>query len=119
MKKLAFIYAAFSLPLLTLAGCDDMKVQHPLNRSASDTQEITATDIEDSALEQYITTALLRDPLFRNGHVTVTSHRGQVTLHGTVTTQEHIVKAEDITRRIQGVTAVINSLSLKSANTQI
>lgn len=118
MKKLPLIYAIVSLPLLLLTGCDGTTTQQNTNRTASNMQETSETGIDDSALEQQVTTALQRDPLFRNGDVTVSSLQGQVTLNGEVATREHISKAEDIARRIQGVNAVTNKLVMKSANTQ-
>lgn len=120
MKKLPVIYAILSLPLLLLTGCDGMSNPQSTNPTASDMQAAneTGVGVDDRALEQQVTTALQRDPLFRNGDVAVSSLQGQVTLSGAVATSEHVSKAEDIARRVQGVSAVTNSLVLKSDNSQ-
>ena len=116
MKTAPLIYVILSLPLL-LTGCDGMNKEPTYTGAASDTPPSSTNVPADSILEQQVNTAIQRDPLFRNGDVSVSVMESTVRLSGRVATPEHIAKAEEIARNIQGVKAVSNDLVLSGAGT--
>ncbi|MDP5131321.1 MAG: BON domain-containing protein [Paraglaciecola sp.] len=118
MKILPVIYVIFSLPVLLLTGCDDMNKQPTYTGLNGDKPATTAALPTDDMLEQQVNTGIQRNPLFKNGDVSVLVLDSHVTLSGQVTTPEHIVKAEEIARNVQGVKRINNRLLLSAAVTQ-
>jgi osmotically-inducible protein OsmY len=66
----------------------------------------------DAALTTRVKTRLIAAPDLGGIRIHVNSRDGQVTLTGTVTTQEFRQEAEKITRRTEGVHQVVNQLEI-------
>ena len=105
LKKLVLVGGMSAMFALT--GCE-MLNHHSGDRTAGralDDKTITATVKHD----------LNREPVYKFGGVDVTTYNGTVQLSGFVDTEEQKRIAGDIARRAEGVTQVVNNISLKPA----
>lgn len=94
--------------VLALTGCEMMN-HHDSDRTAGralDDKTITATVQHD----------LNREPVYKFNDVDVKTFDGVVQLSGFVDTQGQKQRAGDIAKQAEGVTQVVNNITLKPAN---
>lgn len=96
------VYSLALMAMLLGAGCAGNRYE----RSTGET-------IDDNATTFRVKNALGDDPIYKYPDVTVTTFKGRVQLGGFVNTQEQKSKAEDITRKVEGVKDVTNAIVLK------
>lgn len=95
--------------MFALTGCEMMN-HHSGDRTAGralDDKTVTATVQHD----------LNREPVYKFDGVDVKTYDGVVQLSGFVDTQEQKQRAGDIARQSEGVTQVVNNISLKPTGT--
>lgn len=103
MKNVSrFIAFIAALLTATLLGC-----------ASSPKQESTGQYIDDSVITTKVKAALLNEPSLKSLEIGVETYKGQVQLSGFVTSADGIAKANEVARRVQGVTSVRNSLVVK------
>ena len=101
LKQLLGTFMASGLVLLA-AGC------------AGDRPERTAgQSIDDQAIARRVEEALREDPSYKFTDVKVVAYEGKVQLSGFVEKGEQKGHAEDIAKKIQGVKAIKNDITLK------
>jgi osmotically-inducible protein OsmY len=76
----------------------------------STTGESLGTNLNDTQITSAVKTKLAADQMASLSRVSVTTVRGNVSLTGIVPTAEDRSRAEDIARRVNGVTQVTNNL---------
>lgn len=69
--------------------------------------------IDDSAIELRLRAALLAEPAIRGSTISISSNNGEVTLRGTVPSQQALRKAAAIAGKVGGVRTVRNHLKVK------
>jgi osmotically-inducible protein OsmY len=69
--------------------------------------------VADARLQRQVEVALAADPYFYGEHVSVTIQNGVATLHGIIFDDWDLRMAMRISRRIPGVTHVVNDLEIK------
>jgi len=85
-----------------LAGC-----------AGTPTQESTGEYLDNSFITAKVKAALLNDENLRSGTISVASFKGGVQLSGFVPTETDKLRAEAVTRDINGVKSVTNSIQVK------
>jgi hypothetical protein len=70
-------------------------------------------------LQSSVTDALSKDPALKGQQVTATVAQGQVTLTGTVETNAERQEAETAAANVQGVSGILNNLTVKEANSPV
>jgi osmotically-inducible protein OsmY len=73
----------------------------------------SADPTSDEALRERVVAALHSDRYFYDAHVTVSVEKGDVVLHGFVTSDWDLLDAMRIARKAAGNHRVVNKLSLK------
>lgn len=73
----------------------------------------------DAALQSNVTNALSNDAALKGQQVTATVSQGQVTLTGTVQTNAERQEAETAAANVQGVSGILNNLTVKDANSPV
>ncbi len=106
MKTLRIITAAGAATILLsvsgLTGCQ----REPVERSASESQE-------DQKLAEAVKAAFASSPSFKFPDVVVASFKGTVQLSGFVVSDDQKEAAEVLAKKVSGVKAVENKISLK------
>lgn len=69
--------------------------------------------VDDSVITTKVKTALLSDPEVSGMDINVTTFKGRVQLNGLVDNARQIEQAAQLARRVGGVAAVENNLSIK------
>ncbi len=106
MKILPAITAAAATTiLLSVSGLTSCQ-REPVERSASESQE-------DQKLAEAVKAAFASSPSFKFPDVTVASFKGTVQLSGFVVSDDQKKAAEDLAKKVSGVKAVENEISLK------
>jgi len=105
--QIAFIQAvAFACVVsLGMAGCDS-------NRDGARATTTVGTEIDDSVITTRVKAALLSDTEVKSFDIKVETRKGQVQLSGFVGTQARIDYAVALTRKVEGVRGVENSMNL-------
>lgn len=103
MKQSRF-FSAFILILLTtfFLGC-----------ASTAKHEGTGEYVDDTVITAKVKAAILEEPSLKASEINVETFKGIVQLSGFVTSQTAINKAVEVTRRINGVKSVTNSMRLK------
>ena len=70
--------------------------------------------VDDSAITAKVKTAFAQDPGVKAMDVKVNTHKGTVQLSGWVNTAEEKARAEEVAKKISGVTTVENKIVLKT-----
>ena len=73
----------------------------------------TGEYIDDTVITGKVKAALIADPDLKATEINVETFRGTVQLSGFVSSPDHIPKAVDLARRIDGVQAVKNDIAIK------
>ena len=71
------------------------------------------SQVDDSVITARVKSALLADPLMKSLDVSVVTNKGEVQLSGFVDNQAQLTRAVEITKAAEGVSSVVNHLSLK------
>ncbi|MFO7883991.1 MAG: BON domain-containing protein, partial [Desulfobacteraceae bacterium] len=77
------------------------------------TRESTGEYVDNSVITAKVKAAILEDPMLKMFQINVETFKGEVQLSGFVDSAEAAARAEEITRRVKGVTSVKNSLVVK------
>ena len=98
------IISAFILILLTVffIGC-----------ASTAKHEGTGEYVDDTVITTKVKAAILEEPTLKSAEINVETFKGIVQLSGFVSSKNDINKAVEITRRINGVKSVTNSMRLK------
>jgi len=102
--------------LAALAGCSRENPDvDKVARQAERQVERAAVVLDDAAITTKVKSALIADSRLSGLSIDVDTTKNIVTLRGTVASDELRRHAEDVARKIEGVTDVKNDLSLKPA----
>lgn len=99
-KRLFMVIIA--LLFLTLLGC-----------AASSTQESTGQYIDDATITTKVKAAIFNEPTLKSAEINVETFKGSVQLSGFVSSRADIDTAVKLTRKIEGVKEVHNSMKMK------
>ena len=77
------------------------------------TSESTGEYMDNSVITAKVKAAILEDPMLKVFQINVESFKGEVQLSGFVDSAQAAARAVQITRRVEGVTSVKNSLVIK------
>ncbi len=77
------------------------------------TSESTGEYMDNSVITAKVKAAILEDPMLKVFQINVESFKGEVQLSGFVDSAEASARAVQITRRVEGVTSVKNSMVIK------
>lgn len=99
-RRSAFLTAAVFT--LALAGC-----------ASTDKQASTGQYLDDSVITTKVKAELLKEPDLKSGQISVETFKGDVQLSGFVSSKASIDKAVAITRKVEGVRSVKNSMILR------
>jgi len=95
----AFFFAMF---VLLLAGC-----------AATPQQASTGQIIDDSVITTKVKAAIFQEPTLKSLEISVKTYKGIVQLSGFVGSSDVALRAAEVTRRVEGVQGVKNSLVVK------
>lgn len=76
-------------------------------------RESTGEYLDNSVITAKVKAEILDDPMLKVFQINVETFKGEVQLSGFVDSAAAAARAEEITRRVQGVTSVKNSLVVK------
>ena len=79
----------------------------------SDKRASTGEYIDDTMITGKVKAALVADPELKATEINVETFKGTVQLSGFVSAPEHIPKAAQLTRKIEGVQGVKNDIAVK------
>lgn len=99
-KRLFMVTIA--LLFLALLGC-----------AASSTQESTGEYIDDATITTKVKAAIFNEPTLKSAEINVETFKGSVQLSGFVSSRADIDTAVKLTRKIEGVKEVHNSMKIK------
>ena len=104
MKKRNVVIHCFVILMLiaALAAC-----------ASTRTQSSAGEYVDDSVITTKVKSLLAADDFLKSFQIGVESFKGEVQLSGFVNSQKAVNKAVEITRSVQGVTSVKNSLVVK------
>jgi hyperosmotically inducible periplasmic protein len=109
LKKIVLVGGMSAIFALT--GCE-MLNNHSGDRTAG-------RALDDKTITSTVQHDLNREPVYKFGSVDVKTYDGVVQLSGFVDTQDQKQRAGEIAQRAEGVTQVVNNISLKpSGNMQ-
>jgi osmotically-inducible protein OsmY len=83
--------------------------------AGTSTRESTGEYIDDSTVTTKVKAAFVKDPLVKALDVKVDTFKGTVQLSGFVDTSEQKTRAEEVAAGVNGVRAVKNNITVKSA----
>lgn len=81
--------------------------------SLKDGKQTVGNKFDDTMITAQIKSAMLSDPLVKSLDVSVTTRKGEVQLSGFVDNVTQLTYAEQVAKGVEGVTAVVNHMSLK------
>ena len=103
MKKTQFACTLIAALMLTsIVAC-----------SATPTRESTGQYVDDTTITAEVKAAILNEATLKVTEINVETYKGTVQLSGFVRSEENIITAVQVTRRIKGVVAVKNDMRLK------
>ncbi len=103
MKKLTRISAILAaIVMTTVVGC-----------AATPNHESTKDYVSDSTITTKVKAAILNEPTLKVAEINVETFKGVVQLSGFVSSQANMVKAVEVTRRVNGVQSVRDDMRLK------
>ncbi|MEX3932158.1 BON domain-containing protein [Paraburkholderia phymatum] len=111
-KKAALLITYSLLTSTPLAGF----AQGGNASSASQTtKSASSSKSADRALQKRVRAALAKDKQLNAANITVRARGGAVSLQGSVTSQDEVSRAEEVTKGVSGVTSVTNSLTVRQS----
>jgi osmotically-inducible protein OsmY len=99
--------------VLALTGCE-MLSQHN-----AESDRTAGRALDDKTITASVKHDLNREPVYKFNEVDVKTFDGVVQLSGFVDTQEQKRRAEDVAKRAEGVTQVVNNITLKPDNNSL
>ncbi len=99
------VAVAAALAGLALAGCN--------NNTPADKQVSAGTHLDDAVITTKVKSTLLTDSAARSGDTSVETRKGEVLLSGFVDNQAQADREVQLTKGVEGVTAVTNKLMIK------
>jgi osmotically-inducible protein OsmY len=81
---------------------------------ATPTRESTGEYIDDSTITTKVKTALLGDKQVSSGSISVETFKGAVQLSGFVANEAQVIRAGEVTSKVEGVKTVHNNLIIKA-----
>ncbi|HKX62529.1 MAG TPA: BON domain-containing protein [Verrucomicrobiae bacterium] len=73
--------------------------------------------MDDRGISSRVKSALKKDPVFKYEDVDVQTYNGVVQLSGWATTADQVERASGVAQRVEGVSGVINHISIKRTQT--
>ncbi|MES2206535.1 MAG: BON domain-containing protein [Pseudomonadota bacterium] len=128
MKKILKYTVAMSI-ILGLAGCDKQpastetvgekidRTTETVNKDVNDASKKTEAVLDDTAITAKVKAAILAEPNLKSLQINVETANHDVTLSGSVDSQEQFTRAQELTSSLAGVKGVSNNLVVKSTNT--
>jgi len=128
MKKILKYTVAMSI-ILGLAGCDKQtastetvgekidRTTENINKEANDTSKKTEEVLDDTAITAKVKAAILAEPNLKSLQINVETDNGNVTLSGSVDSQEQLTRVQQLISSLAGVKGISNNLVVKSTNT--
>ena len=108
LKRLMLVSGASAIMAVTaLTGCKS---------SSSESERSAGRAMDDRAISEKVAEKLKNEPVYKFTDVDVRTFGGVVQLSGFVSTDDQKNRAEDIAESVDGVTRVINNISLKPDN---
>ncbi|MDN0076795.1 BON domain-containing protein [Crenobacter sp. SG2303] len=74
--------------------------------------EQLAAEVSDAELAAKVKAALDQDPELAKLHLKVTNKKGDITIDGTMTDDQQMLKAGEITQNVPGVKNVLNNMMM-------
>jgi osmotically-inducible protein OsmY len=102
--RTAFTAAAISLTLVTVTGC-----------AVTRGQQTAGAYVDDTAITASVKTRMLEDERVAGTSITVETLNGTVMLSGFAKSQAEKAAAESIARKVDGVRAVKNEITVRPA----
>lgn len=100
------------LSVAVAKGVDNVKsVNNKLNLKEG--KQTVGNKIDDTVITALVKSALLADPTMKSLAVSVTTRKGEVQLSGFVDNLTQMTHAADVAKGVEGVTGVVNHISLK------
>ena len=96
--------------VMALTGCE------MLSHHNSESDRTAGRALDDKTITSAVKHDLNREPVYKFNGVDVKTFDGVVQLSGFVDTQDQKQRAEDIAKRSEGVTQVVNNITLKPEN---
>jgi len=81
--------------------------------SLKEGKQTVGNKLDDTVITTQVKSAMLADPVMKSLDVSVTTRKGEVQLSGFVDNVMQMTHAEDVAKDIEGVTSVVNHISLK------
>jgi hyperosmotically inducible periplasmic protein len=106
-KAACFVFLALIVgaPLSSLAqGGNSTAASNPASNKSA-----------DRALQKRVRAVLAKDKELNAANITVRARAGAVTLEGSVTSQDEVLRAEQVAKGVSGVNSVKNALTLRHA----
>jgi hyperosmotically inducible protein len=104
LMVISSLSAAIAMTVIT--GCESWGHKNSDERSEGRV-------VDDKHISHYIETQLKNEPVYKFDQVDVKTFAGVVQLNGFVNTEEQKRRAAEIAQQAQGVTQVVNNLTLK------
>jgi osmotically-inducible protein OsmY len=99
--------------VMALTGCE------MLNHHNAESDRTAGRALDDKTITSAVKHDLNREPVYKFNGVDVKTFDGVVQLSGFVDTDEQKHRAEEIAKRTEGVTQVVNNISLKPENNNL
>jgi hyperosmotically inducible protein len=96
--------------IIALTGCE------MLNHHNSESDRTAGRALDDKTITAAVKHDLNREPVYKFGEVDVKTFDGVVQLSGFVNTEDQKRRAEDVAKQTEGVTQVVNNITLKPEN---
>ncbi len=127
MKKILKTIVAISI-ILGLAGCDKSpttetagekldRTTDTVSKDVNDASQKTAEVLDDTAITAKVKAAIVAEPNLKSLQINVETINQDVTLSGTVDSQEQFTRVQEITSSLAGVKGVRNNLVVKTNDT--
>jgi len=84
-----------------------------LGCASTSKSEGTGEYFDDTVITTKVKAAVFKEPSLKSAEINVETYKGVVQLSGFVNSQEDINKAVAVTRKVEGVKSVTNSMKLK------
>lgn len=107
--------AAWIISLVFVVGMPVSALAQPggtTNASQATTSALSSKSA-DRALRKRVRTVLAKDKKINAANITVRAREGAVTLEGSVTSQDELLRAEEIAKSVSGVNSVRNALVIR------
>jgi hyperosmotically inducible periplasmic protein len=108
MQKLIVSSLAVCISLASLSAC-----QREPSAPADPADKTVGNVVDDTVVSTRVRSALIANPYIKSGDIKVETFKGSVQLSGFAEDQSQIDQSVAVTKAVEGVTAVVNQLSIK------